>query len=67
MTSQCRVLVVGCGWVSRQVHLPYLARLHQTGKLAALHSAVSLIELSRDTHLYQWTTKAEIPLTGLNP
>lgn len=27
-------------------------------------SAVHLIELSRDTHLYQWTTRAEIPLTG---
>jgi 2'-5' RNA ligase superfamily len=27
-------------------------------------SAVHLIELSRDTHLYQWTTKAEIPFTG---
>jgi 2'-5' RNA ligase len=27
-------------------------------------SAVSLIQLSRDTHLYQWTTKAEVPLSG---
>jgi hypothetical protein len=27
-------------------------------------SAIHLIELSRDTHLYQWTTKAEIPFTG---
>jgi 2'-5' RNA ligase superfamily len=27
--------------------------------------AVHLIELSRDTHLYQWTTKAEISLAGL--
>jgi hypothetical protein len=26
--------------------------------------AVHLIELSRDTRLYQWTTKAEIPFTG---
>jgi 2'-5' RNA ligase len=27
-------------------------------------SAVHLIELSRDTHLYQWTTKAEALLSG---
>lgn len=27
-------------------------------------SAVHLIELSRDTHLYQWTTKAEVLLSG---
>jgi 2'-5' RNA ligase len=27
-------------------------------------SAVHLIELSRDTHLYQWATKAEILLSG---
>ena len=27
-------------------------------------SAVNLIELSRDTHLYQWTTKAEVPFFG---
>jgi 2'-5' RNA ligase len=27
-------------------------------------SAVSLIELSRDTHLYQWSTKAELSLSG---
>jgi 2'-5' RNA ligase len=27
-------------------------------------SAVHLIELSRDTHLYQWTTKAEVLLAG---
>jgi oxidoreductase len=39
MTGQWRVLVVGCGWVSRQVHLPYLARLYQTGRLRALHVA----------------------------
>jgi oxidoreductase len=39
MTRQWRVLVVGCGWVSRRVHLPYLARLHQTGRLRALHVA----------------------------
>jgi hypothetical protein len=29
--------------------------------------AVHLIELSRDTHLYQWTAKAEIPLAGPTP
>jgi 2'-5' RNA ligase len=27
-------------------------------------SAVSLIELSRDTHLYRWSTKADLPLSG---
>jgi 2'-5' RNA ligase len=27
-------------------------------------SAASLIQLSRDTHLYQWTTKAEVPFSG---
>jgi 2'-5' RNA ligase len=27
-------------------------------------SAVDLIQLSRDTHLYQWTTKAEVPFAG---
>jgi 2'-5' RNA ligase len=27
-------------------------------------SAVSLIELSRDAHLYQWSTKAELSLSG---
>jgi hypothetical protein len=30
-------------------------------------TAVHLIELSRDTHLYQWVTKAEIPLAGQTP
>ena len=30
-------------------------------------TAVHLIELSRDTHLYQWETKAEIPLAGQAP
>src|SRR5258708_23575178 len=29
-------------------------------------STVHLIELSRDTHLYQWLTKAEIPLSRQN-
>jgi 2'-5' RNA ligase len=27
-------------------------------------SAAHLIKLSRDTHLYQWETKAEVPLSG---
>lgn len=27
-------------------------------------SAVQLIQLHRDTHLYQWTTKAEVPFSG---
>ena len=27
-------------------------------------SAVQLIELNRDTRLYQWITKAELPLSG---
>jgi len=36
VSGELRVLVVGCGWISRQVHLPYLAARHQAGTLRAL-------------------------------
>jgi 2'-5' RNA ligase len=45
---------------------PYIKALQTVTRAPAEFtiSAVHLIELSRDTHLYQWTTKAEIPLTS---
>ncbi|MEV7869593.1 Gfo/Idh/MocA family oxidoreductase [Streptomyces sp. NPDC088124] len=39
MSPRWRVLVVGCGWISRQVHLPYLARLRARGGLRSLYVA----------------------------
>jgi hypothetical protein len=36
----------------------------QNAPVAFTVSKVHLIELSRDTHLYQWTTKAEVPFSG---
>lgn len=36
MSGELRVLVIGCGWISRQVHLPYLAAHHRAGTLRAL-------------------------------
>lgn len=39
MNPPWRVLVLGCGWVAWQVHLPYLMRLRQAGGLASLHVA----------------------------
>jgi 2'-5' RNA ligase superfamily protein len=46
---------------------PYIEALQTVTRLPAdiTVSAVHLIELSRDTRLYQWTTTAEIPLAGL--
>ena len=45
---------------------PYIEALQTVTRSSAdlTVSAVHLIELSRDTHLYQWETKAEIPLTA---
>jgi 2'-5' RNA ligase len=47
---------------------PYIDALQSVparlASLAVAVSAVQLIELSRDAHLYQWTTKAEAPLSG---
>lgn len=45
---------------------PYIAALQTVTRAPAEFtiSAVHLIELGRDTHLYRWTTKAEIPLTS---
>jgi predicted dehydrogenase len=37
MTSGPRVLVIGCGWIARQVHLPYLAAQRQAGMIGALY------------------------------
>ncbi|WP_162793929.1 Gfo/Idh/MocA family protein [Streptomyces paludis] len=39
MSRGWRVLVVGCGWISRHVHLPYLAGLRATGGLRSLYVA----------------------------
>ncbi|MEV7426850.1 Gfo/Idh/MocA family oxidoreductase [Streptomyces sp. NPDC091212] len=39
MSRGRRVLVVGCGWISRLVHLPYLAGLRATGGLRSLYVA----------------------------
>src|ERR1022692_1574583 len=36
MSRALRVLVIGCGWISRQVHLPYLAGLREAGTLSDL-------------------------------
>lgn len=46
---------------------PYIEALQTVTRSPAdmTVSAVHLIELSRDTHLYQWTTTAEVPLAGL--
>jgi hypothetical protein len=48
---------------------PYLKALRTVAHSPAdlTITAVHLIELSRDTHLYQWTTKAEVPLAGQAP
>jgi hypothetical protein len=48
---------------------PYIEALQTVTRSPAdlTISAVHLIELSRDTHLYQWTTKAEISLAGQAP
>jgi 2'-5' RNA ligase superfamily len=48
---------------------PYLKALQTVAHSPAdlTITAVHLIELSRDTHLYQWTTKAEVPLAGQAP
>ena len=48
---------------------PYIEALQtvKCSRAGLTISAVHLIELSRDTHLYQWTTKAEIPLVGQTP
>jgi hypothetical protein len=45
---------------------PYAEALNTTRRVPAdmIVSAVQLIELSRDAHLYQWTTKAKVALSG---
>jgi 2'-5' RNA ligase len=46
--------------------VPYAEALSTvtTTPIDLIVSAVHLIQLSRDTHLYQWITKAEVPLSG---
>lgn len=45
---------------------PYIAAVESVPNppVTLTVSRVNLIELSRDTRLYQWTTKAEVPFSG---
>jgi predicted dehydrogenase len=36
MSPGGRVLIAGCGWISRQVHLPYLTGLLRAGAISSL-------------------------------
>ncbi|WP_329243048.1 Gfo/Idh/MocA family oxidoreductase [Actinoallomurus sp. NBC_01490] len=39
MTLRPRVLVLGCGWIARQVHLPYLVGLQRDRRVEAVYAA----------------------------
>jgi len=51
---------------SRGLAAPFIEAITSAGSrpVDLTISAVQLIELNRDTHLYQWVTKAEVPLAG---
>jgi hypothetical protein len=43
---------------------PYITAIEHGGTAACVISSVDLIELNRDNRMYEWTTRARVPLEG---